>query len=144
MGYFSLPLARLVGSKGKVVCVDLQEKMLKTLIKRARKAGLADRIETRVCPEDSLCLDNLKETIDFALAFAVVHEVPDAEAFFSETFQCIKPGGSLLLAEPKGHVTKPKFEETISLAEGKGFGQSGRPKIRSSHAVLLQKHVAGG
>ena len=28
MGFFSLPLARMVGPKGRVVCVDLQQKML--------------------------------------------------------------------------------------------------------------------
>ena len=28
MGFFSLPLARLVGESGHVVCVDLQEKMI--------------------------------------------------------------------------------------------------------------------
>ena len=45
MGFFSLPLARLVGSTGKVVCVDLQEKMIKGLIKRRRKP---------VCPTESM------------------------------------------------------------------------------------------
>ncbi|QTA78393.1 SAM-dependent methyltransferase [Desulfonema limicola] len=47
MGYFSIPLARLVGTDGKVICADIQEKMLKSLEKRAAKAGLSDRIETR-------------------------------------------------------------------------------------------------
>lgn len=34
MGFFSLDLARLVGSEGRVVCVDLQGKMIETLVRR--------------------------------------------------------------------------------------------------------------
>ena len=41
-----LPLAELVGPGGRVICVDLQERMIRSLRKRAARAGLADRIET--------------------------------------------------------------------------------------------------
>ena len=45
MGYFTLPLAELVGTQGKVVCVDVQEKMIRALQKRLVKASLLDRTE---------------------------------------------------------------------------------------------------
>ena len=35
MGFFSLPMARMVGSGGKVICVDIQPNMLSSLKKRA-------------------------------------------------------------------------------------------------------------
>jgi len=54
MGFFSLPLARMVGPNGKVLCVDLQEKMLRSLHKRALKAGVADRIISRLSARSSL------------------------------------------------------------------------------------------
>src|ERR1700690_3097837 len=54
MGFFSLPLARMVGSTGKVICVDLQEKMIKGLVRREIKTGLADRIDARICLKDKL------------------------------------------------------------------------------------------
>ena len=47
MGYFTLPLARMVGAKGRVVAVDIAPKMLSVLERRAQKAGLLDRIEIR-------------------------------------------------------------------------------------------------
>jgi predicted O-methyltransferase YrrM len=53
MGFFSLPLAKLVGESGHVICVDIQEKMLKNLRKRADNAGLLWRIETRLCADAS-------------------------------------------------------------------------------------------
>ena len=106
MGFFSLPLAEMVGCNGRVICVDIQEKMIRSLEKRAQKAGLSDRIETRLCENNSLGLDDFKEEIDFALASAVVHEVSDASGFFSEIHKTIKPAGIFLVVEPKGHVSK--------------------------------------
>ncbi len=138
MGFFSLPLAGMVGD-GTVVCVDIQDKMIRSLQKRARKAGLSERIQTRVCSDKSLCLDDMKEQIDFALASAVVHEVPDPELFFSEVYETIKPAGKFLVAEPKGHVSEDDFKLTISIAEKIGFKQIERLNIKGSRAVLLEK-----
>lgn len=139
MGFFSLPLARMVGSNGKVICVDVQEKMIRSLEKRARKAGWSSRIETRACHPDSLCVDDLKEEVDFALASAVVHEVPDASRFFSEAYETIKPTGRLLIIEPKGHVSKKAFDRTVSVAEQGGFKVIKNPRIRRSRSILLGK-----
>jgi ubiquinone/menaquinone biosynthesis C-methylase UbiE len=83
MGFFSLPLAKLVGEAGQIICVDIQEKMLKNLRKRADNAGLLWRIETRLCADTSLQIDDLKDKIDFVLAFAVVHEVLDTKKLFT-------------------------------------------------------------
>ena len=139
MGFFSLPLAQMVGSDGKVICVDVQDDMIKSLEKRARKAGLLNRIETRICRDDSLGLDDLKEEIDFAYVFAVVHEVHDTSRFFSEIYETLKPTGRLLVAEPKGHVSKKDFEITISAAVQNGFKVIDSPNIAQSRVVLLEK-----
>jgi 2-polyprenyl-3-methyl-5-hydroxy-6-metoxy-1,4-benzoquinol methylase len=139
MGFFSLPLARMVGPTGQVVCIDLQEKMIKSLKKRAAKAGLADRIETRVCSPNSLEIDDIPGEIDFALAYAVVHEVPDSEALFSQVHQSMKPGSKLLLGEPKGHVSEDNFSQTITTARRCGFEVVDHPEIKRTRAVLLNK-----
>ena len=44
MGFFTLPLAHLVGDRGRVIAIDLQEKMIRSLQRRAQKAGLAGRL----------------------------------------------------------------------------------------------------
>lgn len=139
MGFFSLPLAELVGSEGKVICVDVQEKMIASLEKRARKAGLSDNIDVRVCSSGSFGLADLQEQIDFVVAMAVVHEVPDAASFFSEVYATMKPGGRLLVAEPKGHVSQEDFESTLSTATQAGFAAVDQPRINRSRAVLLGK-----
>jgi ubiquinone/menaquinone biosynthesis C-methylase UbiE len=139
MGFFSLPLAGLVGKTGEVVCIDLQEKMIKGLMRRALKAGLSDRIDARVCDQHSLGVDDLDGKVDFALAFALVHEVPDKERLFAEIYRAMKKAAGLLLAEPKGHVSKPDFEKTLEIARGAGFDVTGDLEIKRSRAVLLRR-----
>lgn len=138
MGFFSLPLAMLVGEEGKVICVDLQEKMIKGLIKRAKKAELSGRIETRVCTQNSLGVSDIIKKIDFALIFALAHEVPDQERLFREIYSTMKPTGKMLLAEPRGHVSRLDFDKTVSSAQNAGFEVCDDLKIRRSRAVLLR------
>ncbi len=143
MGFFSLPMARMTGETGKVVCVDLQEKMIRGLIKRAKKAGLSGRIDARTAGENSLNLGDVSGRIDFVLLFALVHEVPDKERLFSEVHAAMKQTGKLLLAEPSGHVSKPEFEKTVSIARRAGFEVLKDLEISRSRAVLLQPRQNG-
>ena len=139
MGFFSLPLARRVGESGHVVCVDLQEKMIASLKKRAVNAGLDARMEFRVCTPESLAIDDLAGTVDFAVAIAVVHEVPDARRFLTGIFNALKKGGSLLFSEPAGHVSGDEFNGSLSLARAVGFDIRETRKIVRSHSALLTK-----
>jgi ubiquinone/menaquinone biosynthesis C-methylase UbiE len=139
MGFFSLPLAQMVGPNGKVICVDVQEKMINSLQKRIQKAGLSRIIETRICSQYSLGLNDLKEEIDFVLASAVVHEVPNAFTFFSEIYQTMKLHRKFLIIEPRGRVSKKNFEISISAAEHNGFEVMDNPHINRNHAAILVK-----
>lgn len=141
MGFFSIPLAKMVGKTGKVICVDIQEKMLKGLQRRAQKAGVSARIEARLCYPHTLGLRDLAEKIDFALAFAVVHEVADPSRFFAELCTSIATAGSLLLAEPKGHVSEEEFTSTLSIAQKQGFTIMETLRIFLSWSVLLKKET---
>ncbi len=139
MGYFSIPIAKLVGKDGRVICVDLQERMLKSLRKRARKAGVLERIEVRQAGLNSLSLQDRTGAADFVLAFAVVHEIPDNTRLFSEINAVLKNGGTLLVSEPKGHVTEPVFAAMEAVAQSHGLHIVARPKIWGSHSAVLQK-----
>jgi len=138
MGYFSIPLARLVGPSGRVICVDLQEKMLSGLQRRARRAGVSDSLEARACTAESLGVDDLAGTIDFALAFAIVHEVSDARAFFQQLHRALKRAGRILIAEPT-HVSPDEFETTVKSALEAGFVAVASPSISRSHSLVIEK-----
>jgi ubiquinone/menaquinone biosynthesis C-methylase UbiE len=139
MGFFSIPIARMVGAEGKTIAVDLQPKMIESLKKRAARAKLQQNIETRICESDNLCIDDLENKIDFALAYHVVHETPDALQFYKQIFGSLKSNGKFFVAEPKGHIDSNKFNQSVSLAREAGFEVIDHPKIRFGHSVLFQK-----
>jgi 2-polyprenyl-3-methyl-5-hydroxy-6-metoxy-1,4-benzoquinol methylase len=142
MGFFSIPLAQMVGPAGKVICMDMQEKMLARLKKRAQKAGVSAQIDARLCTQGLPGLEPLAGTIDFALLFAVVHEVPARAALFAGVASALKPRANLLLAEPKGHVSAEEFARTLAIAKQQGFIEVATPHISRTFAVLLQRPPA--
>ncbi len=83
--------------------------------------------------------ESFSEKIDFALAYAVVHEVPDSARLFAEVYEAVKPDGRFLVAEPRGHVSEKEFEMTVSLARESGFVTADRPEVGRSHGALFVK-----
>jgi len=135
-GFASLGLAELVGEEGKVISADLQPEMLDFVKRRAVKAGFGNRVRTHRCESNRI---GLKAELDFALAFFMLHEVPDERAFLEELYDLLKTGGLFFLAEPKVHVSKRKFENVVQIAQSLGFTEIKRPAVRLSRALLLMK-----
>jgi ubiquinone/menaquinone biosynthesis C-methylase UbiE len=134
MGYFAVPMARMVGETGKVTAVDLQQERLDVLMRRASRAGVASRISPLKCARDDF---KFAGPVDFALAFYFVHEIPDPLRVLRQIHACLKPGGALLLAEPSFEVTQAQFDATIALAQTVGFCPGVQPKFCVSRAMLL-------
>jgi len=139
MGFFTLPLARLVGAEGRVVAVDIQPRMLAALGRRARRAGLGRRIEARLADASGSELADLGGRVDFVLAFAVVHELPDIPRFFREASGALRPGGELLFSEPAEHVDEAAFAESLEAAATAGLRPVATPAIARSRSALLRK-----
>ncbi len=139
MGFFSLALAALVGPTGCVIAADLQPEMLQVLQRRAARAGLENRVRPHRCVPDRL---GVTTPSDFALAFAMLHEVPDAARLLAEIHACLKPGGCLLIAEPRLHVPAPAFAHELSLAASVGLTLLEEPPVRWCRAALLVRRPA--
>ncbi|MEW6348752.1 MAG: methyltransferase domain-containing protein [Thermodesulfobacteriota bacterium] len=135
MGFFSIPAARMVGARGRVIAVDLQEKMLQGLARRANQAGVAERIELRVCSPKSL---GVNEPVDVCLAFNVVHEVPDPQHLLAEIRALLRPTGRLLLSEPGHHVSEADFRRTLELASEAGLRVIGDLGLRSRMTAVCE------
>ncbi len=141
MGYFSVALARLVGENGRVVAVDLQDKMLQKVERRAQRAGVERRIRLHQCQPNHL---GISESADFVLAFWMMHEVPDKSEFLRQVRGLLKPKARLLIVEPKLHVSASSFQKTIDLALANGFELTSlarlcpAPFVRLSRAALFE------
>lgn len=135
-GYFTIAMAGLAGARGRVIAVDIQEKMLAKVRRRADDAGLAGRITPHLCGDTSL---GLSEQVDFALAFWMVHEVPSPVDLFRQIHGIVKPGGRFLFVEPMFHVFGGKFAREVEAAAEAGFRADSEPRITLSRAVLFVK-----
>jgi 2-polyprenyl-3-methyl-5-hydroxy-6-metoxy-1,4-benzoquinol methylase len=138
MGYFSIPLAKMTGSKGTVYCVDIQEKMLTKLRKRAEKHNVSAVIKTLQVGENYNPIE-LKERLDFVLLFMVAHEVPDQATLFNDLYSMLKPGGKILFFEPQGHVKPDDFEKSLQLANAVGFKVSEEKPLKKGLGAFLVK-----
>lgn len=135
-GFFSVELAQMVGSSGKVIAADLQKGMLDKLKEKIKGTELEKRITLHKCEEDKI---GLTEYFDFVLTFYVVHEIPDQDKLFAEIETLLKPKGQILIVEPPFHVSKSAFENTIQKARAAGFTVVERPKVLFNKAVILRK-----
>jgi ubiquinone/menaquinone biosynthesis C-methylase UbiE len=136
MGYFSIAMAKMVSSTGRVIAEDVQQKMLAIMRKRAAKAGVAERIYPVLGAYDDI---KINEPLDFVLAFWMVHEVNDIRRFFSQVEAVLKEGGKVLYAEPKLHVPEYRFLEILDHAQAAGFRINDGPRIRISRTAVLSK-----
>lgn len=135
-GFFTMEIAMMVGASGRVIASDLQEGMLRKIRDKIRSTALAGRITLHQCREDRI---GVAEKVDFALAFYMVHEVPDQVQFFHEIATILKPGGQLLVVEPPLHVSQMAFAEMAKRARIAGFTPACWPKVFLSKAVVLHK-----
>ena len=136
MGYFTIPMARMAGEGARVIAVDIQGKMLAAIKKRAKQRGMEKRITLRLSSSASLGVEG---KVDFILAFWMAHEVPDKLRFFAQLHSLLKDEGKFLMVEPKFHVTKTQFAETLQIAQKAGFTPVENPHISLSMSVLLVK-----
>lgn len=135
-GFFTLPMARLVGERGRVVAVDLQAAMLERMLYRAARAKLLGRIHAHRCAAGAI---GSPGPVDGILAFYMVHEVPDVVGFMRETYAMLRKGGRMLLVEPKFHVTAACYQKTVELAQAAGFHLVATPGIWLSRTALLER-----
>lgn len=134
-GVFSTQMARIVGSSGRVIAVDLQEGMLQILKRKIEGTDLEKIITLHKCEANRI---GVTDKVDFILAFYMVHEVPDKVAFFKQMKSLLNQGGKVLIVEPKFHVNKKKFDDMLASLMNIGFGVVEMPKIFFSRSVLLK------
>ena len=136
LGFNTIGMAGLVGNSGRVIALDIQQRMLKGTMRRAKRIGVDDRIRPLLARQDNL---GLGEKVHFALAFYMFHEVPDPPRFMAQVVSCLCVAGRFMIVEPKFHVSKKSFERTLSLAEASGLVLEYRLKVNFSRAALFRR-----
>ena len=112
-GRYTIPMAKLVGLKGKVFAVDISPPAIKYVKDLAAKANLRN-VETILA--DSYNTGIEESSIDLVLLLDTLHIIKDRNALFREIYRMLKEG-DILFMDP-GHM---KMSRAIEIVESTGF-----------------------
>jgi ubiquinone/menaquinone biosynthesis C-methylase UbiE len=140
VGYFTWRLAQRVGPKGKVIAVDVQQRMLDLMAENLRRRNITNvemvlgGVRDPRLPEGA---------VDLVLLVDVYHEFSEPEAMTTNIRRALKPNGRLVLVEyrkedptiPILPLHKMSVEEVRSEIEPIGF------QFREALEFLPTQHI---
>ena len=114
-GFFTIPMAKLTGEKGRVYAVDSNETMLNSLKENIAKSGVNPKT-IKIINSDMVHTGIPKESVDLILFANVLHEVEDRKAFFQEVKRIAKPTAYIVDVDWKKIQTErgPPLKERLS------------------------------
>lgn len=133
-GFFTIDAALLVGKKGKVYAVDMQEGMLQKIKTKIKGTALEQIIALHKTGQNKI---NLPEKVDFILVFYMLHEVPGKGYFLKELKNTLAVGGKIFIVEPPGHVSKNDFAASMELARNAGLSVEQGFKLSIGRYAIL-------
>jgi ubiquinone/menaquinone biosynthesis C-methylase UbiE len=102
-GRYSLETARRVGSKGKLVTIDIEPKMIERVQRRAQAEGVTN-LEARVADVYNLPFED--GSFDAVYLITVIGEIPEPERAMREFYRVLSPSGTLAFSE---FLTDPDY-----------------------------------
>jgi len=120
VGYFTWRLAERVGPKGKVIAVEIQQKMLDLL---------ADNLKKRNLTNVEMVLGEARDprlpqgALDLALLVNTYHEFSEPVSMMTAIHRALKPSGRLVLVEYRKEDPRP--QQNLWVDSGSGS----RPKL---------------
>ena len=102
--------SKKVGSKGKVIGMDMTEKMIKKSRETAKKYGYKN-VEFRLGEIEDLPIED--NSVDVIISNCVINLAPDKDKVFREAYRVLKPGGRMMVFDivTKGELPKEIRED---------------------------------
>lgn len=112
-GHYTIPLAEIVGPKGRVYAVDIQPLAMETVKRKAARKSLRNIITVLVNSYNTGITD---ASADIVIFMDTLHMITDPHALFQEICRLLKPNGLLFM--DGGHM---KADKARSIVESTGF-----------------------
>ena len=140
-GYFSLRMARRVGTTGKVLAVDIQPQMLE-LLKRRAGAQKVTNVVRILCTETDPKLP--ANSIDLLIMVDVYHEISNPVPVMTGIHKAMKKDGRVVLVEYRGEdpsiPIKPLHRTTVKQMRGE-LAATGFRFVANKGDFLSRQHV---
>ena len=130
-GRYTLPIAKLVGPKGKVFAVDIHPLAINTIKEKAARENLTN---IEMIPVDSYNTGIRDSIADLVLLIDTLHLINDYNALFREIYRILKPDGTLFM-DP-GHMKMSRASEIVEntnlfkIVECRGKDMLAAPKVK--------------
>jgi ubiquinone/menaquinone biosynthesis C-methylase UbiE len=115
-GYFTIPIARMMGNTGKVYAVDVLTSALESVVSQAKLYGLlnVERIRANVEIVGGTKIEDGK--VDMVIMANILFQCDDKDGVFQEAKRILAPGGKIVVIDwvPNNAALGPKYEHCIS------------------------------
>lgn len=98
-GFFSIPLSRVVGEKGKIYSLDVLPQALESVESQARLLGITNIITKRANLENEGGSGFKKESADWVIIKDMLYQNRKKEIILEEAYRILKPDGKALVVE---------------------------------------------
>jgi ubiquinone/menaquinone biosynthesis C-methylase UbiE len=140
-GLLSVPVAKVVGPRGRVYAVDIDAGFFPVIKKRADDNGVANVTAVLgVFADPKLPVTN----VDFAFFHDVLHHIEHRGAYLKTLARYVAPSGRIMVVDFEGgkgpHAQQPELqvsrEQLAALMTDAGFHQVGDAKLFADKYVL--------
>ena len=113
-GYYSFRIAPLVGPKGRVLAIDVQPEMLRTIEARARRERVNNLETVRASAYDPHLAPS---SVDLVFMVDVYHELEYPYEVMTHVRDALKPGGRIALIEYRKEDPAVAIKEVHKMSE---------------------------
>ncbi|OGE86333.1 MAG: hypothetical protein A3J48_02440 [Candidatus Doudnabacteria bacterium RIFCSPHIGHO2_02_FULL_46_11] len=143
-GFYAVAAAEIVGDKGSVYAVDIQEDPLRHLMSDARLKQIRNITTLRCDLEKADYCPVPAVSCDAVILANILHQAPNKKAVIESAFKALKTGGYVLVIEwePQGSAFGPPAETRLSeedvahLLTGSGFKPGRKTPADSYHYAV--------
>lgn len=123
VGYMTVPAARMLGSSGRLVALELQPAMARRTRERVARAGVTN-VEVREGDVTTAPLE--PATYDLAFLVTVLGEIPDRDRAIASLRDALNPGGTLSFTEVFGDPHYQRYADLVRRCRAAGLEPAGR------------------
>lgn len=146
IGYFSIPMSKVVGESGKVYAIDISPNMLEEVKLRVEREKI-NNIETIQSLENDFKIRD--KSVDMVFTSTVFHEIDSTNSFLKECNRVLKDQGCLVILDwnkvnedygPPIHKRKD-IKEVIEAIENNKFSLNKEEYLGNSFYIVVAKKI---